>query len=127
MPEKEVIFGQVVAKANSYLAVPDKATGGRRIIKNPAIREYERNFASQCKVYKDRLVDGRFKLEITVFQSSMRFDLDNSLKTVLDCLQQVHAITNDSLCVAIDARKAIDRTNPRIEFTIIEYEPKLIY
>ena len=35
----ETIYGEVVAKANHYQAVPDKG-GGRRIIKDDAIVEY---------------------------------------------------------------------------------------
>ena len=54
-----------------------------------------------------------------------RYDLDNSLKTILDCLQYVKAITNDSYCVGIVANKHIDRNNPRVAFAIEELEPKL--
>ena len=126
MIEKETIYGQVVAKANSYKAVPDKSTGGRRIIKNEDVRNYEKSFARQCKIYRNRKIDGMFKLLIAVYQKSQRYDLDNSIKTVLDCLQQVNAITNDSLCYSIVAEKRIDRLNPRIVFAIEEIEPRLL-
>lgn len=46
--------------------------------------------------------------------------LDNALKTILDCLQMVEAITNDSLCFEIHAEKRIDRRNPRVEFGMEE-------
>ena len=124
MDREETIFGQVVAKANNYLAVPDK-DGGRRIIKSEAMREYERTFAVQCSTYRQRHISSPFVLHITVYQSSWRYDLDNSIKTVLDCLQQVGAITNDNLCVEIQARKAIDRINPRVTFSIQETQPRL--
>lgn len=117
MIERETILGQVVAKANNYKAVPDKY-GGKRIIKSDAVRKYEREF--------DRQINGQFKLMIAIYQSSARYDLDNSIKTVLDCLQQVKAITNDSLCYSIVAEKRIDRRNPRIVFAIEELEPKLL-
>lgn len=124
MNKTEVILGQVIAKANSYMAVP--ATGGeKRIIKNAAIRAYEQSFVRQCKIYKDRLISCHFKLFIVVYQRSVRFDLDNSLKTVLDCLQQVRAITDDNLCYSIHAEKRIDKNSPRIEFMIEEYEPTM--
>lgn len=51
---------------------------------------------------------------------NIRFDLDNALKTILDCLQMVEAITNDSLCFEIHAEKRIDRRNPRVEFGMEE-------
>ena len=111
---KEIIYGQILAKANHYQAVPGK--GGKRIIKDEKIRAYERSFASQCRIYKGRNISGRFRLHVTVWHSSVRFDLDNSLKTILDCLQSVEAITNDNLCFGIEAEKRIDKCNPRIEF-----------
>lgn len=120
----ETINGQILAKANHYLAVPD-SEGGRRIIKDKEFREYERNFMKQCKVYRGRLIDRPFKLHAVVFHSSVKFDLDNSLKTLLDLLQDVKAIKNDSLCMEITAKKVIDRTKPRVTFAIEEYEPRI--
>lgn len=124
--EYETIYGQVISKSNNYMAVPDSA-GGRRIIKNDAIREYERNFLNQCKVYRGRLINARFKLIVKIFYKSNCYDLDNSLKTILDCLQYAKAITNDNLCVAIDAEKKIDARNPRIVYAIEELEPTLFH
>ena len=113
----ETIHGQVVGKANHYMAVPSKA-GSKRIIKDEAIRQYERSFSEQCRIYRDKRIDCRFKLHIRVYHSSTRFDLDNSLKTVLDCLQHVGAITDDNLCYSIVAEKFIDKYHPRVEFAI---------
>ena len=104
--EIETIYGQVIAKANNYQAVPGK-DGQKRIIKNDRIREYEKSFCLQCKKYRGKRISGRF-------------DLDNTLKTILDCLQMVEAITNDSLCFEIHAEKRIDRRNPRVEFGMEE-------
>lgn len=115
--EKEIIHGQVVAKANHYMAVPSK-DGEKRIIKDKRIREYERSFQAQCKVYQGRKINYPFKLRIAVYFHSPRCDLDNSLKTILDCLQMCDAITDDNLCYRIAAEKRIDRNNPRIEFKI---------
>lgn len=122
----ETITGQVVGKANNYMAVPDGCVG-RRIIKNDAIRQYERSFLRQCVVYKKKLIDRPFCLHIIVYHSSNRYDLDNSLKTVLDCLQYAKAIKDDKLCVRINAEKRIDRNNPRIVFHIEELEPNLFH
>lgn len=115
--EVETILGQCVAKANHYQAVPGK-NGSKQIIKDDKIRAYERSFTLQCRKYRNKQISGRFKLHLTVWHSSVRFDLDNSLKTILDCLQSVGAITNDSMCFGIVAEKRIDKCNPRIEFSI---------
>lgn len=124
--EIETIYGQVVGKSNNYLTVPDK-DGGKRIIKNHAIRDYERNFMEQCKVYKNKLIDGIFALKVEIYYNTKGSDLDNSLKTILDCLQMARAITNDNLCYKIEAEKKIDKRNPRIIFGIQEYNPRIFY
>jgi Holliday junction resolvase RusA-like endonuclease len=123
--DTETIYGQVISKANNY-QVGNNRHGARYIIKSPEIRAYERSFCEQCKIYRDRLIDGRFTLFLAVYESSIRYDLDNALKTILDCLQMVRAIKDDNLCAKIVAEKHIDKGNPRIVFSIQEHEPKLI-
>ena len=115
----ETIYGQIVAKTNHYQAVPGKA-GEKRIIKDEAIRAYERSFMEQCTKYRGRRISTRFRLFVRVWHSSVRFDLDNSLKTLLDCLQMAGAITDDKLCFQIEAEKRIDKYHPRIEFALLE-------
>lgn len=117
--ETETIFGQIVGKANHYQAVPGSG-GSRRIIKDGAIRAYEREFLRQCTKYRGRRISSRFKLFARVWHGSERFDLDNSLKTLLDCLQMAEAITDDRLCYQIEAEKHIDRCSPRVEFALLE-------
>lgn len=117
--EVETIYGQIVAKANHYQAVPGKG-GTKRIIKDEVIRAYERNFMEQCKVYRNRRISSRFRLFVRVWHSSVKFDLDNSLKTLLDCLQMAGAITDDNLCFQIEAEKHLDKYHPRIEFALLE-------
>lgn len=117
-PEVEVIHGQIVAKANNYQAVPDGA-GGRRMIKNSKVRAYEQSFIRQCRIYAGRMIDWPFELIATVYYRHNKYDLDNSLKTLLDCLQYAGAITNDNLCRRIVADKCIDPYHPRVEFSII--------
>ena len=117
--EYETIYGQVVAKANHYLAVPDKG-GGRRIIKDEAIRTYERNFLRQCTIYKGKRLATPFRLFVRVWHRSMRYDLDNSLKTLPDCLQMAGAIEDDKLCVTIQASKMVDKYHPRVEYALQE-------
>ena len=115
--ERETIYGQVVSKANNYEVGNDKH-GGRYIIKSDAIRAYERSFIEQCQIYKDRLINCHFTLYVAVYESSVRYDLDNALKTLLDCLQMVKAITDDNLCRKIVAEKRIDKYRPRVVFGI---------
>ena len=122
--DTETIFGQIVSKANNY-EVGNNKHGNRYIIKSERLREYERSFYRQCKVYKNRLINGKFCLHVSVFESSIRYDLDNALKTLLDCLQMVGAITNDNLCTKIIAEKRLDKHKPRVTFGIQEYEPRL--
>lgn len=109
---RELIYGQVVGKANHYQATR------RGIIKDALIRAYEHKFAMQCK-NKGANINTPFTLSLVVYYETKKNDLDNSLKTILDCLQQCKVISNDNLCVEIRARKAIDRLHPR---AIIEIE-----
>lgn len=123
--DREVINGQILAKANHYQAVPDTATGGSRIILDEAFRRYAQSFKQQCHIYAGRGIDRPFLLFCHVWHSNRRFDLDNSLKTLLDLLQDVGAITDDNLCIGIQAVKHVDPQNPRVEFAIGETEPRL--
>ena len=120
----EIIYGQIVAKANHYQAVPGK-DGTRRIIKDDIIRRYEASFREQCVIYRKKGISCRFILYVRVYHSSERYDIDNSLKTLLDCLEDVGAIVNDKLCYKIIAEKAIDQNNPRIQFAIVPIEKQL--
>lgn len=119
--ETETIYGQVIPKSNNYMTVPnDNGHGGRRLIKNKAMHEYEKSFCLQCRKYRGRNISSNFRLYCVVYQRSKRFDLDNSIKTILDCLQYVGAITDDNLCVEIVAKKRVDKVNPRVEYGLQE-------
>lgn len=72
----------------------------------------------QCRIYRNKRISGRFKLFAKVWHRSVRFDLDNSLKTLLDCLQMVNAIIDDKQCFQIEAEKHIDKHHPRVEFAL---------
>lgn len=123
--QQETIYGQVVSKANNY-TVGNNAGMGRHIVKSAELKAYERSFLKQCRIYANRMINGRFTLFVTVYESSKRYDLDNALKTILDCLQMAKAITNDNLCTKIVAEKKLDRVTPRVVFAIQEHEPRLI-
>lgn len=120
----ETILGEVVAKANHYQAVPD-GNGGRRIIKDAIIRNYEAEFVRQVQKYKDKRINARFALYADIYYRNSTHDLDNSLKTVLDCLQYAKVITDDRYCVEIHATKHRDPYRPRVCFAIEEFEQML--
>lgn len=118
-PPVEVIRGQILGKANNYQVVP-----GGRMIKSERLRRYEDSFLRQCVKYKGMRIGTRFQLKAKVYHGSSVYDLDNSLKTLLDCLEYAGAITNDNLCYSIVAEKLIDRSNPRVEFSIQAQRPQ---
>lgn len=115
--EKQTICGQPPSKSNSYRIIT--ICGHASMCKTKATEDYERDFFNQCAL-RGANISHRFKLDIDVYFSSDRPDLDNALKVVLDCLQRCDVIKNDRLCCEIHARKLIDKRCPRIEFTITE-------
>lgn len=118
MKHEQVILGQPPSKSNCYKVI---TIGGHGSLgKTSALYAYEKAFALQCGAYRDRMIEGFFKLDIDVYFQSNQPDLDNAMKVVLDCLQNCKAIKNDRQCTEIHARKFIDKNNPRIEFTLTE-------
>ena len=116
----QTIAGTVPSKANQYKIA--RIGGHGTLIKGAALKEYEKNFYMQVGDYRNLGIDGYFEYYARVYYPSMRSDLDNSLKVQLDCLQQTGTITNDNKCVKIVAEKFIDKSNPRVEFKIIEID-----
>lgn len=118
--EIQVVHGAVPSKSNCYRIITvgpkDKRHGS--LAKTEALRKYEDSFYMQCSKYRNANIEGRFKLEISVFYPNDRSDLDNSLKVTLDCLQKIKAFANDNKCSEIIAKKFIDKERPRIEFSL---------
>ena len=115
--DKVTIHGKIPSKANCYKVIT--ICGHGSLCKTEAIKEYERAFFLQCPI-RDKMISGYFRLTVDVFYENMRPDLDNCLKVLLDCLQQCKAIKNDRYCVEVNARKLIDKADPRVEFSIEE-------
>lgn len=115
--KRQIITGQPPSKSNAYKIIT--VAGHSSLAKTPATKQYEESFFLQCSL-RGANIHRRFCLDVDVFFQSDRPDLDNALKVLLDCLQSCKAIKNDRLCAEIHARKLIDKTNPRIEFTITE-------
>ena len=118
MKHEQVIYGHVPSKSNQYQII----RLGKRVSmgKSKTMKEYEEKFFLQCGAYRNRNISGFFELYVDVYFQSNQPDLDNSLKGLLDCLQNCKAIKNDRNCVKIVANKFIDKKNPRMEFTIVE-------
>ena len=115
--KKEVIYGNTPSKSNCYLVI--RLGNKCSLAKKAALKKYEVSFYSQLSAdLRGKNIEGFFELNIDVYYPSMRSDLDNSLKVVLDCLQKAKAIKNDNKCMRIVAQKHIDKKEPRVEFTL---------
>ena len=117
--QKQIIYGSIPSKSNSYKIV--SLCGHGTLAKQKVLKEYEQNFYKQCSL-RDKKIGGFFKIDVDVYFGNNRKDLDGSFKILLDCLQSCTAIINARQCVEIHARKLIDKINPRVEFVIEEVE-----
>lgn len=117
MDTKNIILGQPPSKSNCYRIVTIHGHGS--LAKTTALKKYEQSFFEQCRL-RDAKISNFFELYLDVFFHSNLPDLDNCLKVILDCLQSCKAIKNDRYCVKIEARKFIDKNNPRVEFVLKE-------
>ena len=122
MKIKQTIIGHVPSKSNSYKLGKTK-NGTSMMFKSKSLTKYERDFFIQLDSKLKRLnYDDLFELDVNVYFRSMRSDLDNSLKIILDCLECCGVIKNDNKCFSIKAKKHIDKNNPRIEFKIYSWK-----
>ena len=104
----EVIYGKVPSKSNGY------KVGNGKFYKSKQVIVFEQEFLMQCTKYRDANISGKFAFYLDVYFKNPASDLDGSFKIILDMLQKVNAITNDKNCMAIYARKFIDKKTPRI-------------
>lgn len=122
-PEKQIIFGTVPSKSNSYKIITFRSKDQNKqphssLAKTSELKKYEESFFIQCNHYRNRNIDGYFQIELDVYYPNQRSDLDGCLKVTLDCLQKIGAFANDNKCTRIVANKFLDAVNPRIEFII---------
>ena len=113
----QTIKGNAPSKSNSYKIITLHGHGS--LAKTKALKEYENSFFMQCGKYRNLNIEGYFEYYAKVYYPSMRQDLDNHTKVVLDVLQKSNTIKNDNLCVKIVAEKFIDKDDPRIEFKLV--------
>lgn len=117
--DKQIIRGKIPSKSNCYRIITLYGHGS--LAKQKVLKEYEKAFYVQCGL-RDKNIKGFFKLTVDVYHENLRPDLDNAFKILLDCLQGCRVIKNDRQCMEINARKLIDKVNPRVEFIIEEVE-----
>ena len=115
---RQVIYGRCPSKSNLYKIITLNKHGS--LAKTKVLTDYEKSFMLQCNLYRNKNITGLFEFYIDVYYDSNRSDLDNAMKITLDCLQEAKAIKNDNNCIKIHAEKFIDKSNPRIEFYIVE-------
>lgn len=114
------IEGNAPSKANCYRIIT--VAGHGSLTKTAALKAYEDGFYWQVGKYRNLGISGMFEFYLRVYYPSVRSDLDNSLKCILDCLQHTGTIANDNKCVKIVAEKFVDKARPRIEFRIVSIE-----
>lgn len=112
-----VIYGDVPSKSNSYgLTV---IAGRAKMYKTARLKEYEDQFFMECN-QRGRMIKSFFGMRMDVYYSSLRPDMDNALKIILDCLQTCKVIKNDRYLAELMQAKFKDRQKPRIEFGLYE-------
>lgn len=92
------------------------------VIKSQKALEFTNNAIVQLRaLYKLRQpILGDIGLEITVFYETKRNDLDVQL--FMDCLQSAGVIDNDRQIRQIAATKMWDKTAPRVEFCLYDFD-----
>lgn len=113
----QTIVGTVPSKANQYKVITQHGHGA--LAKQKGLKEYEDKFYMQVGEYRNLHIKELFEFHCRVYYPSMRSDIDNALKVVLDCLQKTDTIANDNRCVKVVAEKFIDKERPRMEFKIV--------
>jgi len=102
----------------------------------PSLNRYWRKFRNRMVISEAGLVfraethaicqnagitplQGRITVTVKVYRPANRGDLDNSLKAILDALNQ-RAYRDDSQIDELHAYKFLDRKNPRVEVEVRE-------
>lgn len=115
------IPGQVPSKSNQYQIgiIGGKSKKARAsLFKSKNLKEWEKMFDKEIVKYDNPVIEGQFQIQIHVVFQSMKSDIDNCAKIILDCLQKHYWIRNDSDCMKIIITKAINRDNPGFYFKL---------
>lgn len=118
------ISGKVPSKSNCYKtrAITSKGKPIAMWYKSKELQEYEFNFSIQIQRHTFDFIQDQFELYADVYMVNKMQDIDNTLKILLDCLEQNNVIFNDNLCYKIVINKHIDKVNPRVVFYLNKYE-----
>lgn len=112
-----IIKGNTPSKSNCYRI--GRAGNRCMMYKGKDLKCYEESFQSQLpQDMRGLMISTDFMLAVDVYYPTLKSDLDNSLKVILDCLQSAGVIKNDNKCLRIEANKFKDKENPRIEFEL---------
>ena len=110
------VEGNPVSKANSRRIV----RRGNKIasIKSEKGLAYESSCIYQLRAQNKhrKPMEGKLGIEITIWYSSRRPDLDPSI--ILDCLQKAEVVENDRQFHQMVFFKELDKENPRAEIDI---------
>lgn len=69
--EFETIFGKIPSEADSYKVVADGySANGKKLVKSDRALAYEHAFMQQCSQYANRLLLGRFRLIVTIYDDT---------------------------------------------------------
>ena len=108
-----IIHGEPASKSNSRKLVTIK--GRPAFIKSDKARKYVKQFEEQCPQMGDSMFIDDVEVEMTVFYSSRRPDLDESV--ILDCMQGF-IYKNDRQVKRKVITWGLDKENPRAEITV---------
>jgi Holliday junction resolvase RusA-like endonuclease len=111
-----VIFGEPASKANSRKLV---TLGGRpAFIKSQKARDYVPEFQRQCREqFKLKITDKDVRVEITIYYSSRRPDLDESV--ILDAMQGI-VYVNDRQVKQRFAYWGLNKLMPHCVIRVVE-------
>jgi Holliday junction resolvase RusA-like endonuclease len=107
------ILGEPASKSNSRRAVSIK--GKMRFIKSSKALSYAAVFKQQCMCLPLFLMEGDLAIQLHIFYSTRRPDLDESL--ILDLLQDV-TYKNDRQIKQKHVYWGLDKDNPRSDIKI---------
>ena len=119
LPVQFVIIGHAVSVNKSLLRFGG-ADGKTRTVKTADRREWDKMMIDQLRAqWNLRLpVEEEVFLVIDVYLSANTMDVDNSLKPLLDAMQEAGVLKNDRLVRRATITKHVDRHRPRVDVIV---------
>jgi len=114
------IIGEPASKANSRRLVRIKNRPA--FIKSQKALAYEKAFKAQCPSLQDMMLEGNLWVDIKIYYSTRRPDLDESV--ILDCMQGL-IYENDRQVKEKHIYWGLDKENPRAEITVGTEDDKI--